>query len=111
MHRVLRAGGRASILDLRQDASLDAIDEEVHSMNLARPSAALTRWIFRSVLLKNAYTRQALERMAAQSRFGRCEISEEGVGFDICHDHEPLRRGWCLDARGIQRGTRRRYSS
>ena len=42
MHRVLRPGGRASILDLRQDASLDAIDEEVRSMNLGRPSAALT---------------------------------------------------------------------
>ena len=83
MHRVLRPGGRASILDLRKDAPLGAIDEEVRSMNLGRPSAAVTRWIFRTVLLKNAYTRPALERMAAQSRFGRCEISEEGIGFDL----------------------------
>lgn len=83
MHRVLRAGGRASILDLRRDAPLDAIDEEVRRMRLSRLSAAFTRWTFRSVLLKNAYPRDSLERLAAQSRFGGGEISEDGIGFEL----------------------------
>ncbi|HEY6001664.1 MAG TPA: hypothetical protein VIV57_02240 [Anaeromyxobacter sp.] len=39
--------------------------------------------IFRLFLLRSAYTREALERMAAASRFGRCDISEQGIGFEL----------------------------
>ncbi len=83
IHRVLRPGGKASIYDLRKDASLEAIDAEVAGMGLSWLSALMTRWTFRHMLLKSAYSRDALERMAAQSRFGACEIREEGIESDL----------------------------
>jgi hypothetical protein len=30
-----------------------------------------------------AHPREALERMAVRSRFGGCEISEEGIGLEM----------------------------
>lgn len=83
IHRVLAPGGRASIYDLRKDASLEEITTEVRSMHLSPLNAFLTRWTFRLVLLKRAYTRAALEQMVAESRFGACEINADGVGFEL----------------------------
>jgi ubiquinone/menaquinone biosynthesis C-methylase UbiE len=59
IYRVLRSGGKASILDLRKDAPGAAIDQEVQAMGLSRPNAVLTRAIFRFALLRAAYTRGA----------------------------------------------------
>jgi ubiquinone/menaquinone biosynthesis C-methylase UbiE len=83
IHRVLTPGGRASIYDLRKDASPDEIATEVRTMHLSAINSLLTRWTFRFVLLKRAYTRAALEKMAARSRFGTCEIVPDGVGFEL----------------------------
>ncbi len=83
MHRVLKPGGQASIYDLRKHASEDEIAAEVRKMNLSALNALLTRWIFRFGLLKSAYTREQLERMATESRFGGCEILAAGVGFEL----------------------------
>lgn len=83
IHRVLRPGGQASIFDLLKDASLQDIDAGVAAMRLSAWNAFVTRWIFRCWLLKKAYRREDLERMAALSRFGRCEIESNGVGFEL----------------------------
>lgn len=91
MYRVLRGGGEALIHDLRKDASLADIDEEVRRMNLSRLNAALTRWTFRAVLLQRAYTRRAMEEMAARSRFGACSVAEKGIGFACRLAKEPAR--------------------
>jgi ubiquinone/menaquinone biosynthesis C-methylase UbiE len=83
MHRVLRPGGRASIFDLRKNAPLEAIDQEVREMHLLPMNALLTRLVFRLMLLRSAYTREALEAMVARSRFGGGEIVEDGIGFEL----------------------------
>jgi hypothetical protein len=83
MHRVLKPGGKASIFDLRKDASLAEIDAEVRDMGLSWLNALLTRWTFRHMLLKSAYTSAALERMVSASRFGTGEIRRDGIGFDL----------------------------
>ena len=83
IHRVLVPGGQASIYDLRKDAPRDAIATEVREMHLSTINAFLTRWTFRFVLLKRAYTRAALEKMVAASRFGTCEVGSDGVGFEL----------------------------
>ena len=83
MHRVLRPGGQASIFDLRKDASLQDIAAEVRGMQLNTVNALVTRFIFRHGLLRAAYTREQLERMAAQSRFGRGEIECSGIGLEV----------------------------
>ena len=83
MNRVLTPGGQASIYDLRKDASPDEIAKEVQDMHLSAINALFTRWTFRFVLLKRAYTRAALETMVAESRFGTCEIETDGIGFEL----------------------------
>jgi len=83
IHRVLMPGGRSSIFDLRKDASPAAIDDEVAGMHMSALNAMLTRWTFRAVLLKNAYTREAMDTMVSQSRFAKGEISLDGIGFEL----------------------------
>ncbi len=83
IHRALKPAGTASIYDLRKDASRHDIEEEVKGMKSSPLNAALTKWIFRTWLLRTAYRRDALERMAAQSHFGGCEIVEDGVGLEM----------------------------
>jgi ubiquinone/menaquinone biosynthesis C-methylase UbiE len=82
-HRVLAAGGQASIHDLRKEASRREIDRELAGMDLSVLSAALTRWIFHHVLLKSAYPRAAVEGLAAESPFRGGEIVPEGIGFEL----------------------------
>ncbi len=83
IHRVLVRGGQASIIDLRKDASLAAIDDEIAGMHLSALNAKLTRWTFRGFLLKNAYTREAIDVMVSQSRFAKGEIMPDGIGFEL----------------------------
>jgi len=82
-HRVLRPGGRASIFDLRKDATLDDIDAEVDGMGLSWLNRFLTRWTFRLMLLKTAYTRDALDQLVAASRFDDYDVLRDGIGFDL----------------------------
>jgi ubiquinone/menaquinone biosynthesis C-methylase UbiE len=83
IHRVLRPGGRASIIDLRKDAAREEIDAEVRGMRLSPLNAFLTRWTFRLLLLRSAYSYDALERMVARGRFGSGEIRPDGIGFEL----------------------------
>jgi ubiquinone/menaquinone biosynthesis C-methylase UbiE len=83
IHRVLRPGGQASIYDLRRDASREEIAAEVRNMHLSPLDAVITRWTFRFVLLKRAYTRDALEALVGQSRFGTCRLDTEGIAFEL----------------------------
>jgi ubiquinone/menaquinone biosynthesis C-methylase UbiE len=82
-YRVLAPGGWASIFDLRKEASSEEVGVEVDNMRLSRVNSWLTRFTFHSVLLKNAYSKDALERMVEQSRFGRGELRQDGIGFEL----------------------------
>ena len=83
MHRVLRPGGRALIIDMRNDASDEAIDSTVDDMRLGRVDAFLTRAIFKHMLRRRAYSRDDFARMAAASPFARADIEEAAMGFDV----------------------------
>lgn len=83
IHRVLKPGGRASIQDLSKDAPQEAIDTEVRGMKLSWLNTILTIWTFRLMLLKRAYTDDALKRMVSESSFRKGEIIHEGIGFDL----------------------------
>jgi ubiquinone/menaquinone biosynthesis C-methylase UbiE len=83
MHRVLKAGGRAVIIDLRRDASRRSIDEAVDKMGLGWMSKIFTKAAFRSMLLKRAYTRAEFEIFVAQTEFHRADIKENSLGLEI----------------------------
>lgn len=82
MHRVLRPGGRALVIDMRNDASGKSIRDEVTKMQLNRIDAFLTRTTL-SALRKRAYSKLDFERMVQATPFGRCDIGEEPLGLEI----------------------------
>ena len=92
MHRVLAPGGEASIYDLRKDAAPADIEAEVRKMQLSAFNAFMTRFTFKHMLLKKAYTIEGIEELAQQSRFGSgatsrrfgaSDVSKIGIGFEL----------------------------
>ena len=82
MHRVLRPGGQALIVDMRKSATNREIAEEVAKMNLGSAGAMFTRMALRS-LRGRAYSREDFEAMVAETPFRTCEVAEGGIGFEI----------------------------
>ena len=82
MHRVLRPGGNAVVQDLCKDTPRDEIEAYVKHSGRSFIDAWMTKWTFRHVLLKRAYTRGEFILMAEKSRFGACQISGAGIGFE-----------------------------
>ncbi len=83
MHRVLKPGGQALIVDLRRDASRADVDQMVREMHLNRVNAFMTRSSFHVMLLKTAYTPDEIRRFVAQTPFQQCEIQTNTVGMEI----------------------------
>jgi hypothetical protein len=79
---VLRPGGTAVIVDLRHDVSAEDIEQEVTGMGLGRLDEAFTRWTFKNMLLKSAYSVEEMAAMIAQTPFGQGRIEVSGVGFE-----------------------------
>src|SRR5579872_6540061 len=67
MHRILKKGGRAVIIDLRRDASPSDINQFVDHMGLSWASRIMTKLTFRMMLLKRAYSRADFENFVAQT--------------------------------------------
>ena len=83
MHRVLKPGGRALIIDLCKDASWKEIVAYVDGLKLSWTSAWMTKWTFKHMLLKRAHTEESMRALAAASDFGSCEITRNAVGMEV----------------------------
>lgn len=83
MHRVLKPGGKALIIDLRPDASSEAINAEVNTMGLGWFNSLLTRLTFKYMLVKRAYSQEQFRQMASQTPFRTCELQEDAIGLVI----------------------------
>jgi ubiquinone/menaquinone biosynthesis C-methylase UbiE len=90
MHRVLSPGGRALIIDLRKDAPLDSVSRAVDQMRLGAVNTVLTKFTFRFVLLKRAYTKRQFEQLLDQTKFGPIEIHEDPIGLELILHKERL---------------------
>jgi ubiquinone/menaquinone biosynthesis C-methylase UbiE len=82
MHRVLKPGGRAVIIDLCADASGEAIDAHVKEMNLGWANRLLTRKILR-ILRQRAYREDDFRRFIGISGFTDYRIVPSRTGFEI----------------------------
>lgn len=84
MYRVLRPGGQALILDLRGDVSVEEVNHHVdRELNLSGINAFMTKWAFRSMLIRRAYTRDQFRAFASQSAFGACELEDDAIGVRV----------------------------
>ena len=81
MYRVLKPGGMAVIADMRRDASAVDIEQEVNGMGLDPLNRFLVKWTFDHMLLKSAYSIDAMHTMVAKTPFGKYRIDAKGVGF------------------------------
>lgn len=89
MYRVLRPAGEALIVDLSRQCPLAEIDNFIKRSGRGIIDAWLTKWIFRSVLLKRAYTRGDFLRMSGESRFATCQFNEAGIGCAVRLSRQP----------------------
>ena len=89
MHRVLRPRGQALVADLRKDVSLEELDTYLQQSGRRRLDLWLTKWIFRSMLIKRAYTKEQFLNMAEQSRFGACQIRVSPIGYEVRFSKPP----------------------
>jgi ubiquinone/menaquinone biosynthesis C-methylase UbiE len=87
MHRVLKPGGTALIIDLRRDASKESIGQEVDGMRLGAVNTLITKLTFRFMLLRRAYTKQEFEQMVSQTGFGAADVRQNPIGLEI-HLHK-----------------------
>ncbi len=83
MHRVLKFGGQALIIDLRRDASMASINQAVSAMSVGAVNGILTKMTFRFMLLKRAYTKSEFEELIANTNFDGVEIREDLIGLEI----------------------------
>jgi ubiquinone/menaquinone biosynthesis C-methylase UbiE len=81
MHRVLRPGGTALIIDLRKDFSRRAVNEYVAGRGMI--SAAIIKLSFNTMLKKRAYTKESMSGLVSQSQFGIGEIRLDPLGFEV----------------------------
>jgi ubiquinone/menaquinone biosynthesis C-methylase UbiE len=81
MHRVLKPGGTALIIDLRKDFSPQAIRDYVKGKGLI--NGAIIKWTFNSMLKKRAYTTDGIKQLVAQSRFGQGDLRLDSIGFEL----------------------------
>ena len=91
MFRVLKPGGKALIIDLRPDASIEEIEMHIRKdMALTGINFLLTKWAFQSMLLKRAYPKDKIRQFASQSKFKTCTIDEDGIGMYIYFEKQKI---------------------
>jgi ubiquinone/menaquinone biosynthesis C-methylase UbiE len=81
MHRVLKEGGTALIIDLRKDYSPRAVSE--YFKNRGFFAAAIIKLTFRTMLKSRAYSKESMMGLVAQSQFGQGEIRLDPIGFEL----------------------------
>jgi ubiquinone/menaquinone biosynthesis C-methylase UbiE len=83
MRRALRPGGRALIIDLRRDAGQHSINQYVDNLSLNWLSTAMTKLIFRFMLLKRAYTKGEFQQFFSQANFRTVDIRDSLIGLEM----------------------------
>jgi ubiquinone/menaquinone biosynthesis C-methylase UbiE len=97
MHRVLKPGGRALIIDLLKDTPNESVSQAVDEMKLGTVNGILTKATFRFMLLKRAYTRSDFEQMVSETRFDKAQIRERHIGLEILLTKSPI----CVHSRSL----------
>jgi ubiquinone/menaquinone biosynthesis C-methylase UbiE len=83
MYRVLKPGGKALIIDMRNDVTDEEIDYIVERMQLGKLNSMLTSANFKWILRKRAYSIAQMEQLVAASKFEYYRIDKEWINFEL----------------------------
>jgi ubiquinone/menaquinone biosynthesis C-methylase UbiE len=83
MHRVLKPGGRALIIDLRKDSSWEEIVAYVDGLHVGGMSTWMMKFTFKHMLLKRAYTEEQMKALTRESDFEGGEIVKSAIGMEV----------------------------
>jgi ubiquinone/menaquinone biosynthesis C-methylase UbiE len=81
MHRVLKPGGTALIIDLRKDFSPQDVHNYVRDRGMI--NGVLIKLTFNTMLKKRAYTQEAITRLVSQSQFRSGDIRLDSIAFEL----------------------------
>jgi ubiquinone/menaquinone biosynthesis C-methylase UbiE len=81
MHRVLRSGGSALIIDLRKDFSRQAVNDYVRGRGAI--AAAMIKLTFHTMLKKRAYTKDSIAELVSRSKFRQGDVRLDPLGFEL----------------------------
>jgi ubiquinone/menaquinone biosynthesis C-methylase UbiE len=83
MHRVLKDGGTALIIDLRKDFSQQGVDDYARGRGKGWLDATIMKMVFNTILKKRAYTTEAVTQMASDSKFRHGDLQIDTIGFEL----------------------------
>jgi ubiquinone/menaquinone biosynthesis C-methylase UbiE len=83
MHRVLRPGSTALIIDMDRNASNQKIEDYVRNLGANGFDRLFTELMMKHVLRNGAYTKDELIDLISRTEFNGHEINEEGIGFYV----------------------------
>jgi ubiquinone/menaquinone biosynthesis C-methylase UbiE len=81
IHRVLKPGCDAVIIDLRKDFSAQDLSGYLQGKGVV--NAALIKLIFNTMLKKRAYTLEGIAQLASQSQFRHGDLRMNAIGFEL----------------------------
>lgn len=83
MKRVLKPGGKAVIIDFKRDVPKEDINKFVTvGMGFKGLNAFIIKWMFRNVVIKQAYTKKKFMEFVEESDFETYDLHEGLIGLE-----------------------------
>ncbi|MBO1581238.1 class I SAM-dependent methyltransferase [Bacillus sp. XF8] len=83
MKRVLKPGGKAVIIDFKGNVPKADINKFVtDDMGFTGLNAMIIKWMFRNVVIKQAYTKEKFMEFVKDSDFEACDLHEGLIGIE-----------------------------
>jgi len=82
MRRVLKPGGMALVIDMRRDISLAEVRQYVKAQDVSIINRWFMMFVFRHMLIKRAYTLEAMRKMALDAGWVAPRVELAPFGFE-----------------------------
>ena len=88
MHRVLKPGGTALIIDMNRDATNMDIENQINKTNMKGFDRLFVRFSFKTFLKSGAYTQEGFEELISKTAFDRHKIKKTASASTCGYFHD-----------------------